>query len=77
MEKELLRILGAPVQLTPLRSGDVAIWHPVNEAVRAVVEPICRGRGYWDTDHRNWVVFARFKTQVCFELRARSGGRHG
>lgn len=77
MEKELLRILGAPVQLTPLPSGDIAIWHPVNEAVRVVVEPICRGRGYWNPGYRNWVVFAQFKTQVCFELRARSGDRNG
>ena len=76
MEKELLRIMGAPVQLTALPSGDIAIWHPVNEAVRTVVEPICRGRGYWDADHRNWVVFARFKRQVCHELRAHSGARN-
>ena len=29
-----------------LPSGDMKVWHPINEKLRAIVESVCRGRGY-------------------------------
>jgi len=70
MYDEILTIRGVPVHLGELPSGDLKVWHPLNEAVRALVEPICRGRGRWHPDYRNWIVFRPFKCVVVSELRA-------
>ena len=49
-------IQGIPVYTRSLPSGDMAVWHPYNEAIRAIVEPICRGCGYWQAEFNNWVI---------------------
>lgn len=48
MQQKFL-VLGVPVFARMLPSGDMAVWHPFNSDVQAVIEPICRGRGYWQT----------------------------
>lgn len=49
-------IQGVPVYTRTLPSGDLAVWHPFNDGIRAIVEPICRGCGYWQADFNNWVI---------------------
>ncbi len=69
MQKKFL-ILGVPVFTRKLPSGDMAVWHPFNADVKAVVEPICRGRGYWQPNFRNWIVKVHHAPSVLLELAA-------
>jgi hypothetical protein len=62
-------IFGVPVYARALPSGDLAIWHPFNDTVRGVVEPICRRHGYWRAEYNNWVVESEYKRWVLNELR--------
>lgn len=66
---------GVPVYGRSLPSGDLAVWHPFHPAAREIIEPICRGRGYWRPDHNNWIVFRPFREVVLAELE-RVGERH-
>lgn len=61
-------IRGVPVCVRTLQSGDIAIWHPCNEQVRSIVEPICRPRGHWQSGYRNWIVFRYFSAVVIEQL---------
>lgn len=70
MHDIILTSTGTTITVRTLPSGDIAIWHRPDENTRRLVEPICRGSGYWDSTHTNWVVFARFKDAVLKELRA-------
>jgi hypothetical protein len=63
-------VFGTPVYWRSLPSGDVAIWHPYNPYVRSIIEPLCRGRGYWRSEHNNWIVFFRFRDEVLAEIAA-------
>lgn len=56
------------VELRLLASGDLCVRHPRSEDLRRQIEPICRGRGYWDPAHRNWVVFARYADEVTQQV---------
>ena len=47
-----------PVFTRRLPSGDMAVWHPFNEAIRAIVEPLCRDKGYWQPRYNNWIIQA-------------------
>jgi len=76
MNDVILSIQGVPVFAKDLPSGDMKVWHPYNERIRHIVEPICRGRGFWHAHYNNWIVFARFRDQVLVELRAAAGGCH-
>lgn len=69
-DQVVLRIHGVPVYLRPLGSGDLAVWHPCNEHVRTVVEPICRSRGHWKAGYNNWIIFRQFQVIVRAELEA-------
>jgi hypothetical protein len=51
-------VLGVPVFTRSLPSGDMVVWHPYNSAVREVIEPICRERGYWRPGYNNWIIHA-------------------
>ncbi|AWI78872.1 hypothetical protein CEW87_05570 [Parazoarcus communis] len=66
----ILHIHGVPIHLRPLPSGDMAVWHPCNDPIRAIVEPICRNRGRWEGQYQNWIVFHQFRAIVSDELRA-------
>ncbi len=67
MQQKFL-VLGVPVFTRKLPSGDMAVWHPFNSDVQAVIEPICRGRGYWQPDFTNWIVKAPHAASVLREL---------
>lgn len=71
----LFNISGVPVHCRVLPSGDLAVWHPYNVVARRIIEPICRPRGYWDPDHRNWVVARHQREYVLAALDAAGGGR--
>lgn len=68
--KTVLVIRGIVIHIRPLPSGDLAVWHPCNEDVREVVEPICRNRGHWKAEYNNWIIFRQFEDVVCAELAA-------
>lgn len=55
-----------------LPSGDMKVWHPINEKLRAIVESVCRGRGYWNPEYNNWIVKARFTDSVLAEIAAQT-----
>jgi len=63
-------VLGVPVYTRRLPSGDMAVWHRFDAEVQAVIEPICRGRGYWQPDFKNWIVKAPCTNSVLRELAA-------
>lgn len=46
------------IQTGMLPSGDMTVTHSFNDALRAIAEGACRGRGYWDSDYKNWIVKA-------------------
>lgn len=68
MNEKNLRIAGQKVTIRFLPSGDMSVWHPYDERVRQVVEPICQGHGHWDPEYTNWVIFARHREFVLAEL---------
>ena len=68
-------ILGVWVQVRELPANNVAVFHPICEPVRQLVEPICRGRGYWNAQFRNWIIFEVFKDTVLAELGQIAGVR--
>lgn len=61
-------VLGVVVRVRELPINNVAVFHPICEPVRELVEPICRGRGYWNAQFNNWIVFESFKDIVLAEL---------
>lgn len=77
MNEVIVSIRGIPVYVGTLPSGDLKIWHPHNDAVRLVVEPICRKRGYWRTGYNNWIVYRWFATAVLNELCQQEAENHG
>lgn len=56
------------IETGSLPSGDMKVWHPLNEKLRAIVEGACRGRGYWNPEYNNWIVKARFADTVLSEI---------
>lgn len=67
----VLENVGA-IETGPLPSGDMKVWHPINEKLRAIVESACRGRGYWNPEYNNWIVKARFMDSVLAEIAAQT-----
>ena len=61
-------IQGVPVFTRCLPSGDMAVWHPFNEAIREIVEPLCRDKGYWQPRYNNWIVQACYAEAVLVRL---------
>lgn len=61
-------IAGVPVLVRELPINNISIFHPRNQAVRERVEPICRNRGFWSAEYKNWVVFEQFRDVVLYEL---------
>lgn len=51
-----------------LPSGDMTVKHPMNEKLRGIVEGACRGRGYWNSEYKNWIVKAPFANTVLSEI---------
>jgi hypothetical protein len=54
------------------QSGDVRVFHRYDQRVREIVEPMCRRRGYWNGQYKNWIVFKQFKEELL-ELLGRQG----
>lgn len=61
-------ILGVRVYARNLPINNMSVSHRYNEAVRNIVEPICRGRGRWDAGYKNWIIFDQFREVVLEEL---------
>lgn len=51
-----------------LPSGDMSVKHAFNDELRALAEGVCRGRGYWNPEYKNWIVKARFVDTVLAEI---------
>lgn len=60
------------VWVREFQSGDLSVFHRYDQRVRAVVEPLCRSRGYWNARYKNWIVFKQFKAELL-ELLGRQG----
>lgn len=56
------------VETRELPSGDITVRHPMNDQLREIVEPICRGRGHWKAEYNNWIIFRQFADVVLSEL---------
>jgi hypothetical protein len=56
------------VETGELPSGDITVRHPMNDRLRDIVEPICRGRGRWKAEYNNWIVFKQFANCVHADL---------
>jgi uncharacterized membrane protein len=65
-----LLIAGLPVYIRPLPSGDLVVWHPYNDQLRKIVEPLCRTKGHWQPDYNNWVIWRHYRETVIAALRA-------
>lgn len=61
-----------PIETGALPSGDIQVWHPLNGKLRTIVEGACQGRGYWNSEYNNWIVFARFIDTVFSEIAAQT-----
>jgi hypothetical protein len=61
-----------PIETGMLPSGDMRVWHPLNEKLRTIVEGACRGRGYWNPEYKNWIVFEQFADTVLSEIAAQT-----
>ena len=70
LETLVIYIAGERVELRSLPSGDLAVYPRPAEHVRALVEPVCRNRGHWNSEYNNWIVFRQFRTAVVSELEA-------
>ena len=68
-------ILGVSVHVRELPRNNIAVFHQICEPIRQLVEPICRGRGYWNPEFKNWIVFETFKDTVLTELGQIATGR--
>ncbi len=77
MQGRILTILNVQVFIGELPSGDLKVWHPFNDRVRQLIEPICRGRGRWHPRFNNWIVFSNFKYEVIAELDTLEKAHHG
>lgn len=67
----ILENVGA-IETGTLPSGDMKVWHPLNEKLRVIVEGACRGRGYWNPGYKNWIVKAPFADTVITEIAAQT-----
>lgn len=67
----ILENVGA-IETGLLPSGDMKVWHPINEKLRTIVEDVCRGRGYWNSGYNNWIVKRSFIDTVISELTAQT-----
>jgi len=50
------------------QSGDLRVFHRYDQGVRQVIEPMCRTRGYWNAQYKNWIVFKQFKAELLEQL---------
>ncbi len=61
-------VYGVTVRVRELPINNIVVFHSLCEPVRELIEPICRGRGYWSAQYNNWIVFEQFKGVVLDEL---------
>jgi hypothetical protein len=57
-----------PIYVRKLPSGDIAVWHPINEQVGKIIESFCRNQGRWNSHYNNWIVYSQFKYRVLNSL---------
>lgn len=50
--------------------GNVKVYHRPSDTVRKIVEPLCRGHGYWNPKFNCWIVFDHFKQELLNSLEA-------
>ncbi|PWF49399.1 hypothetical protein [Massilia glaciei] len=56
------------VWVKELPFGNVRVFHRFDDQARRIVEPICRNRGYWNSQYKNWIVFDHFKLELLQQL---------
>jgi hypothetical protein len=71
--KEWCFVIGQTwIWVKEFQSGDLRVFHRYDQRVREIVEPMCRRRGYWNAQYKNWIVFKQFKAELL-ELLGRQG----
>ncbi len=48
--------------------ANVKVYHRPDHHARKIVEPLCRGRGYWNDRYKCWIVFDKFKYELLGSL---------
>lgn len=76
MKTEAYYINNIPVHIRTLPPSDIAIWHPYNTIIYKTIDHICRGKGHWNSQYNNWIVFQPFADDVI-SLIAGMSNRHG
>lgn len=56
------------VYVRDLPYGNVKVYHRPSQYVRQIIEPICRGHGYWNPKFNCWIVFDQFKEYLLSQL---------
>lgn len=57
------------IQIGRLPRGDMTVMHTGSGLVFEVVRASCnKERGYWNPDHKNWIIFSQFAEQVLAEF---------
>ncbi|TCJ11605.1 hypothetical protein EZJ19_15130 [Parasulfuritortus cantonensis] len=52
---------------------NIKVFHRPSLQTRQIVEPLCRGRGYWDKKFNCWIVFDQFKHSLLHDLEEAQG----
>lgn len=76
METKAYYINNIPVHVRTLPSADIAIWHPFNPSIWKIIDAICRGKGRWNSQYNNWIVFNTFANDVITLIESKSD-QHG
>lgn len=76
METKAYYINNIPVHVRTLPSADIAIWHPYNINVYKAIDLICRGKGHWNSQYNNWIIFQAFADDVISSI-AEMSNRNG
>lgn len=59
------------IQIGTLPSGDMTVKHTGAGKVFEVVNASCHsGRGHWNQEYRNWIIFKQFAGEVLAEFEA-------
>lgn len=53
--------------------GNLKVYHKPDKHLQSIVEPICRGKGYWNgKPYYNWIIFDQFKAELLAQLSSKA-----
>jgi len=64
---------GKWIWVKKLPFGNLKVYHKPDKHLQSIIEPICRGKGYWSgKPYYNWIVFDQFKTELLAQLSSKA-----